>query len=95
MYKEKYKELENMKTLSDEISAIMDNAIKEILDRTDGHKSAREYLIQGVCNSCILVLTSTKYKKDEKIASFKRQADHYVSDIDKAIEDFSSCIMKQ
>ena len=84
-----------MKTLSEEISAIMDNAIKEILDRTEDHKSAREYLIQGVCNSCILALTNTKYKKDEKIASFKRQAERYVSDIDKAIEDFSHCTMNQ
>ena len=84
-----------MKTLSDEISAIMDNAIKEILDRTEGHKSARDYLIQGVCNSCILALTNTKYKKDEKIASFKRQAEHYVNGIDQAIEDFSHCTMNQ
>ena len=84
-----------MKTLSDEISAIMDNAIKEILDRTEDHKSARYYLIQGVCNSCILALTNTKYKKDEKIASFKRQAERYVNDIDQAIEDFSSCTRKQ
>ena len=83
-----------MKTLNEEISAIMDNAIKEILDRTEGYKSAREYLIQGVCNSCILALTNTKYKKDEKIASFKRQAEHYVNDIDQAIEDFSSCTRK-
>ena len=65
-----------MKTLSEEISAIMDNAIKEILDRTEDHKSAREFLIEGVCNSCILALTKTKYKKDEKIAAFKRHAEH-------------------
>ena len=84
-----------MKTLSDEISTIMDNAIKEILERTEGHKSAREYLIKGVCNSCIIALTNSKYKKDEKIASVKKWADHYVSDIDKAIEDFSSCTRKQ
>ena len=84
-----------MKTLSDEISAIMDNSIKEILERTEGHKSARDYLIEGVCNSCILALTNTKYKKDEKIASFKRQAERYVNDIDQAIEDFSSCTRKQ
>ena len=83
-----------MKTLSEEISAIMDNAIKEILDRTEGHKSARKYLIQDVCNSCILVLTNSKYKKDEKIASFKRQAEHYVNDIDQVIEDFSHCTRK-
>ena len=81
-----------MKTLSEEISTIMDNSIKEILDRTEGHKSARDYLIEGVCNSCILALTNTKYKKDEKIASFKRQAEYYVNDIDQAIEDFSHCI---
>ena len=84
-----------MKTLSDEMSAIMDNAIKEILDRTEDHKSARDYLIKGVCNNCILALTNTKYKKDEKIASFKRQAERYVNDIDQAIEDFSSCTRKQ
>ena len=84
-----------MKTLSDEISTIMDNAIKEILERTEGHKSAREYLIKGVCNSCIIALTNSKYKKDEKIASVKKWADHYVNDIDKAIEDFSHCTRKQ
>ena len=84
-----------MKTLNEEISTIMDNAIKEILERTEGHKSARYYLIESVCNSCILALTNSKYKKDEKIASFKRQADHYVNDIDQAIEDFSHCTRKQ
>ena len=84
-----------MKTLNEEISTIMDNAIKEILDRTDGHKSAREFLIKGVCNSCILALTNSKYKKDEKIASVKKWADHYVNDIDQAIEDFSSCTRNQ
>ena len=84
-----------MKTLSDEISTIMDNAIKEILERTEEHKSARKYLIQGVCHSCILALTNTKYKKDEKIDSFKRQAERYVNDIDQAIEDFSHCTRNQ
>ena len=84
-----------MKTLNEEISAIMDNAIKEILDRTEGHKSAREFLIQGVCNMCIIALTNTKYKKDEKIASVKKWADHYVNDIDQAIEDFSHCTRNQ
>ena len=84
-----------MKTLNEEISAIMDNAIKEILDKTEGHKSARDYLIEGVCHSCIVALTNTKYKKDEKITSVKKWADHYVSDIDKAIEDFSHCTRNQ
>ena len=84
-----------MKTLNEEISAIMDNSIKEILERTEGHKSAREYLIKGVCNNCILALTNTKYKKDEKIASVKKWAEHYVNDIDQAIEDFSHCTRNQ
>ena len=81
-------------TLREEITDIMDNAIKEILDRTEGHKSARDYLIKGVCNMCVIALTNTSYSKDEKIASVKRQADHYVSDIDQAIEDFSHCVGK-
>lgn len=80
-----------MKTLSEEIIDIMDSSIKEILERTEGHKSARKYLVEGVCHSCILALTNTKYKKDEKIASVKRQADFFVNDINKAIEDFSHC----
>ena len=80
-----------MRTLNEEISAIMDNAIEEILKRTDGHKSARNYLIKNVCNMCILALTNTKYKKDEKIASVKKWAEYYVNDIDQAIEDFSHC----
>ena len=60
-----------MKTLSDEISAIMDNSIKEILDRTEGHQSAREYLIQGVCNNCILALTNNKYSNRRLLHLFK------------------------
>lgn len=81
-----------MRTLSDEIIDIVDSAIKEILERTEGHKHARDYLIKGVCHSCVLALTNSKYKKDEKIASVKRQADYYVSDINQAIEDYSHCV---
>lgn len=84
-----------MKTLSDEIYSIMSDAMKQILEKTEGHNSARDYLINNVCRSCILALTNTKYKKDEKIASFKRQIDYYISDIDKAIQDFSSCTSNQ
>ena len=82
-------------TLREEITDIMDKAIKEILDRTEGHKSAMKYLIEGICNMCVIALTNTKYSKDEKIASVKKWADHYVNDIDQAIEDFSSCTRKQ
>ena len=81
-------------TLREEITDIMDNAIKEILDRTEGHKSAMKYLIEGVCNSCVIVLTNTKYSKDEKIVSVKKWADHYINDIDQAIEDYSQCTGK-
>ena len=80
-----------MKTLSDETYSIIRDAMKEILEKTEGHNSARDYLVNNVCRSCILVLTNTKYKKDEKIASFKRQIDYYINDIDKAIQDFSNC----
>ena len=79
-------------TLREEITDIMDNAIKEILDRTEGHKSAMKYLIEGICNMCVIALTNTKYSKDEKIASIKKWADHYINDIDQAIEDYSSCV---
>ena len=82
-------------TLGDEIYSIMSDAMKKILEKTEGHKSARDYLVDNVCRSCILVLTNTKYKKDEKISSFKRQIDYYISDIDKAIQDFSNCTRKQ
>ena len=32
-----------MKTLSEEVYSIVSDAMKEILERTEGHKSAREY----------------------------------------------------
>ena len=80
-----------MATLGDEIYSIMSDAMKEILEKTEGHNSARDYLVDNVCRSCILVLTNTKYKKDEKIASFKRQVEIHINDIDKAIQDFSHC----
>ena len=83
-----------MRTLSDEIQSIMDNAMKEILERTEGHKSAMKYLVNEVCLSCIIALTNSKYKKDEKIASVKRQVERCVNDIDQAIEDFSHCTSK-
>ena len=78
-------------TLRDEITDIMDNAIKEILERAEGHKSAMKYLIEGICNMCVITLTNTKYSKEEKIASVKKWADHYVNDINQAIEDYSHC----
>ena len=52
-----------MKTLSDEIYSIMNDAMKEILEKTEGHKSARYYLLDSVCRSCILVLTNTRKMK--------------------------------
>ena len=84
-----------MGTLSEEVYSIASDAIKEILERTEGHKSAMESLVDNVCLSCIVALTNSKYKKDEKIASVKRQVERCVSDIDKAIEDFSNCTRNQ
>ena len=81
-------------TLREEVTDIMDKAIKEILDRTEGHKSAMKYLIEGVCNSCVIALTNTKYSKEEKIASVIRQTERYINDIDQAIEDYSHCTGK-
>ena len=78
-------------TLGDEIYFIMSDAMKEVLEKTEGHESARDYLVNNICRSCILILTNTKYKKDEKIVSFKRQIDYYINDIDKAIQDFGNC----
>lgn len=84
-----------MKTLSDEIYSIVSDAMKEILERTEDHKSARNFLVDNVCLSCIIALTNSKYKKDEKIASVKRQVERCVNDIDKAIEDYSHCSNNQ
>ena len=81
-------------TLREEITDIMDNAIKEILERSEGHKSAMKYLIEGICNMCVIALTNTSYSKEEKIASVKKWADHYINDIDQAIIDYSSCTRK-
>ena len=83
-----------MKTLCDEVYSIVSDAIKEILERTEGHKSAMKYLVNEVCLSCIIALTNSKYKKDEKIASVKRQVERCVNDIDQVIEDFSHCTSK-
>ena len=82
-------------TLGDEIYSIMSDAMKEILEKTEGHNSARDSLLNHLCLSGILVLANTKYKKDEKIASFKRQVEIYINDIDKAIQDFSNCTRNQ
>ena len=81
-------------TLGDEIYSIMSDAMKEILEKTEGHESARDYLVDNVCRSCILVLINSKYKKDKKISAFKRQVEIYINDIDKAIQDFSNCTRK-
>ena len=81
-----------MKTLSEEVYSIVSDAIKEILERTEGHKSAMESLVYDVCLSCIIALTNSKYKKDEKIAYVKRQIERCVNDIDQAIEDYKEII---
>ena len=83
-----------METLGDEIYTIMSNAIKEVLERTEGNKSARDFLINQILQSGTFILTYPKYKKDEKIAAFKERVEVYVNSIDKTIQDFSSCNKK-
>ena len=72
--------------LADEIFNIMKDAVKEILDRTEGYKSVRERLIVSLFSHCILTLTNSKYNIDEKIAHSKEEAEHYVNIIDADIE---------
>ena len=47
-------------TLGDEIYSIMSDAMKEILERTEGHNSARDSLLNHLCLSCIFVLANSK-----------------------------------
>ena len=85
-----------MKTLADEIYSIMSDAMKEILERTEGHNSARDYLVNNICRCCIIALTDIDYKKkSDKIAYFKKWTNYYIDIIDKAIQDFSHCESNQ
>ena len=72
--------------LADEIFNIMKDAVKEILKRTEGYKSARERLIITLFNHCILTLTNSKYNIYEKIAHSKEEAEGCVNIIDADIE---------
>lgn len=72
--------------LADEIFNIMKDAVKEIFNRTEDHKSARERLIVTLFSHCILTLTNSKYNINEKIAHSKEEADGCVNIIDAVIE---------
>ena len=72
--------------LADEIFNIMKDAVKEILDRTEGYKSARERLILTLFSHCIITLTDSRYNIDEKIAHSKEEAEGCVNIIDADIE---------
>ena len=72
--------------LIDGVCNIVDNAIKEILDRTKGNESAREYLIVTLFNHCIITLMDSKYNRDEKIYYLKEDVDGCINIIDAAIE---------
>ena len=67
-----------MKEFEDEICSIMSEAVKEILEKTEGNNSARDYFLDNICRSYIFALANTKYENDEKITSFKRQIDYFV-----------------
>ena len=72
--------------LADEIFNIMKDAVKEILERTEGHKLSRERLILTLFSHCILTLTNSKYNIYEKIAHSKEEAEGCVNIIDADIE---------
>ena len=72
--------------LEDEIFNIMKDAVKEILERTEGHKLSRERLILTLFSHCILTLTNSKYNIYEKIAHSKEEAEGCVNIIDADIE---------
>ena len=72
--------------LADEIFNIMKDAVKEILEKTEGHKSARERLILLLFSHCIMTLTDSRYNIDEKIAHSKEEAEGCVNIIDAEIE---------
>ena len=72
--------------LADEIFNIMKDAVKEILERTEGYKSARERLIVTLFEHCIITLTDSKYNIDEKIAHSKEEAEGCVNIIDAVIK---------
>ena len=73
--------------LSDEIFNIMKDAVKEILERTEGHKLARERLILILFSHCILTLTNSKYNIYEKIAHSKEDAEDCIKYMDIVIEN--------
>ena len=73
--------------LIDGVCNIVDNAIKEILDRTKGNESARERLIISLFSHCIITLTNSKYNIDEKIAHSKEEAEHLVKYTDIVIKN--------
>ena len=72
--------------LADEIFNIMKDAVKEILEKTEGYRSARERLIVSLFSHCIITLTNSKYNIDEKIAHSKEEAEGCVNIIDADIE---------
>ena len=72
--------------LADGICNIMKDTIKKVLDRTEGHKSARESLIVTFFSHCIFILMNRKYNRDEKIYYFKEEADDCINVIDAFIK---------
>ena len=72
--------------LTDEVCNIVNNAIKQILDRTKDNESARERLIITLFNHCIYVLMNSKYNRDEKIYYLNEEVDGCINISDAAIE---------
>ena len=72
--------------LADGICNIIKDTIKKILERTEGHKSARERLIVSLFSHCILILMDNRYNRDEKIYRLKEESEDCINVIDAFIE---------
>ena len=73
--------------LADEIFNIMKDTVKEILEKTEGYKSARECLIVSLFSHCIMTLTDSRYNIDEKIAHSKEGAEDCIKYMDIVIKN--------
>ena len=81
--------------LADEIFNIMKDTVKEIFEKTEGYKSARERLIVSLFCHCIMTLTNSKYNIDEKIAHSKEDAKHCINYTDIVIENEKNKVLKE
>ena len=69
--------------------------MKEILEKTEDNKSARDFLVDSFCCTCSVALANSKYKNSEKLDVLKRHTNYCIRNADKIIENFSNCKSNQ